>query len=290
MKRVGFIGLGNMGTKMALNLLKANFDVVGYDVNTKSIEELVPYGLKQVPNLNSFPVDLDVIITMLPNGKIVKEVYRTIIKNFKENTLFVDCSTINVNEAQIIHKMCRENKILSLDAPVSGGVIGAENATLTFMVGGADDTYKLMLPLFDVMGNKSVLCGLPSAGQAAKACNNMLLAITMIGVGEAFNLGNNLGLEADKLYDVLSTSSGSCWAINSYCPIEDVGPQSPADNDFKPGFSAQLMLKDLTIALKSIEETGSLAPFGSEAQRLFKKMIDNNKGDLDFSAIVNLIK
>ena len=175
--------------------------------------------------------------------------------------------------------------MLSLDAPVSGGVGGAENGTLTFMVGGSQKAYNIMLPLFDIMGNKSVLCGSSSTGQVAKACNNMLLAITMIGVGEAFNLGNNLGLEASKLFEILSTSSGSCWAINSYCPIEGVGPKSPADNNFIPGFSSNLMLKDLSIALKALDHTGTSAPFGRKAQENFKKMIENNQGNLDFSAI-----
>ena len=290
MKKIGFIGLGNMGTKMVRNLLKADYDVIGYDINIKFIEELVPYGLKKAFSLNDICGDLDSVITMLPNGKIVNEVYSNIINNLKPNTLLVDCSTINVDESKNLHEICKKNNLLSLDAPVSGGVGGAENGTLTFMVGGIDEDYNKALPLFDVMGNKSVLCGLPSSGQAAKACNNMLLAITMIGVGEAFNLGSNLGLDPDKLFQVLSTSSGSCWAINNYCPIEGVGPNSPADKKFQPGFSAELMLKDLTIALKAIEETKTPADFGRKAQENFKDMIDNHKGDLDFSAIINFNK
>ena len=190
----------------------------------------------------------------------------------------------------MLHKKCEINNFLCLDAPVSGGVIGAENGTLTFMVGGDEEAYELALPLFEIMGNKSVLCGSSSSGQTAKACNNMLLAITMIGVGEAFNLGNNLGLNSEKLFQVLSTSSGSCWAINNYCPVKNIGPNSPADNSFKPGFAASLMLKDLTIALKSIENSGTKAPFGKKAQERFSEMIDDKKGDLDFSAIINFNK
>ena len=287
MKRIGFIGLGNMGAKMVINLLKANYDVTGYDVNSKSTEELVPFGLKKVSNLQDIPKDVDIIITMLPNGKIVEEVYKNIINKFKPNTLFTDCSTINVSEAKRIHEKCKNNKLLSLDAPVSGGVVGAENGTLTFMVGGTTEAYNIMRPLFEVMGNKSVLCGSASSGQAAKACNNMLLAITMIGVGEAFNLGSNLDLDADKLFEVLSTSSGSCWSINTYCPIKNVGPKSPADNNFQPGFSANLMLKDLSIAVQAIKSTKTLAPFGKKAQEKFQNMIDDQKGNLDFSAIIN---
>ena len=290
MKKIGFIGLGNMGAKMVINLLKADYEVIGYDVDKNSIDALIPYGLKKASKLNDMSDDIDIIITMLPNGKIVEEVYNSIIDNFKQNTLFVDCSTIDVDKAKSLHKKCNKHNLLSLDAPVSGGVVGAENGTLTFMVGGSDEAYNLMLPLFNVMGNKSVLCGSHSSGQAAKACNNMLLAITMIGVGEAFNLGSNLGLDANKLFQILSTSSASCWSINNYCPIVNVGPKSPADNKYQPGFSANLMLKDLTIALEAIENTKTSAPFGRKAKENFEAMVNNEKGDLDFSSIINFNK
>ncbi|MDC1194808.1 3-hydroxyisobutyrate dehydrogenase [Pseudomonadota bacterium] len=290
MKKIGFIGLGNMGSKMVINLLKTNIEVFGYDIDEKLTEQLIPIGLKRASNLDEIPNDVDVIITMLPNGEIVEKVYERIINRLKPNTLLTDCSTIDVNTAKNLHKKCKDKNFLSLDAPVSGGVVGAENGTLTFMVGGNDEAYKLMLPLFEAMGKKSVLCGPASSGQAAKACNNMLLATTMIGVGEAFNLGSNLGLDPKKLFDILSTSTGSCWAINTYCPIEGVGPTSPSDNNFQPGFSANLMLKDLTIALKAIENTNTSAPFGTKSQQNFKRMIDDKKGALDFSAIVNFNK
>lgn len=290
MSKIGFIGLGNMGSKMALNLLKANYEVIGYDINKKFVEILLPKGLKKADNLHDISKDTNVVITMLPNGQIVEEVYNNIINNFKPGTLFVDCSTIDVDMSKNLHKKCEGKKLLSLDAPVSGGVGGAEQATLTFMVGGTETAYKTMLPLFEVMGKKSLLCGSSGSGQATKACNNMLLAITMIGVGEAFSLGNNLGLDQKKLFEILSTSTGSCWAINSYCPIKNVGPKSPADNDFKPGFSANLMLKDLTIALKAIQNTQTKADFGKKAQENFRKMVYDNKGDLDFSAITNFNK
>ena len=227
---------------------------------------------------------------MLPNGEIVEKVYESILNKLKPNTLLTDCSTIDVDKAKFLHKKCNKHNLLSLDAPVSGGVVGAENGTLTFMVGGSDEAYNLMLPLFNVMGNKSVLCGSHSSGQAAKACNNMLLAITMIGVGEAFNLGSNLGLDANKLFQILSTSSASCWSINNYCPIENVGPKSPADNNYQPGFSANLMLKDLTIALEAIKNTKTSAPFGRKAKENFEAMVNNQKSALDFSAIINFNK
>ena len=290
MKRIGFVGLGNMGSKMVINLLQANYEVIGYDINEEFIDKLIPNGIRKASSLNDITDDVDVIITMLPNGEVVKKVFETIIGNLKPNTLLTDCSTIDVKTAKDLHKMCSDKNILSLDAPVSGGVGGAENGTLTFIVGGDEKAYNLMLPLFEVMGKKSVLCGPASSGQAAKACNNMLLATTMIGVGEAFNLGENLGLDLKKLFDVLSTSTGNCWAINTYCPIEGVGPNSPADNNFQPGFSVNLMLKDLTIALKAIKDTNTLAPFGAKSQENFKRMVDDKKGELDFSAIVNFNK
>ena len=290
MTKIGFIGLGNMGAKMTINLLKANYEVIGYDINKEFVKNLLPKGLKKATNLSDIAKGTDIVITMLPNGDIVEEVYDNIIDKFKPGTLFVDCSTIEVNKAKELHKKCEDKNILSLDAPVSGGVGGAEQATLTFMVGGTEKAYKMMLPLFEVMGKKSLLCGSSGSGQATKACNNMLLATTMIGVGEAFSLGQNLGLDPEKLFEILSTSTGSCWAINSYCPIKGVGPTSPADNDFRPGFSADLMLKDLTIALKAIESTNTSAPFGKNSQENFKRMVNENQGSLDFSAITKFNK
>ena len=271
---------------MVSHLLKANYEVVGYDINNEFIEKLLPKGLKKASDLNDLSKDTDIIITMLPNGEIVEEVLDNIIDNLKPGSLITDCSTIDVDKAKTLHKKCEERKLLSLDAPVSGGVGGAENGTLTFMVGGKEDAYKIMLPLFEVMGKKSLLCGSYGTGQATKACNNMLLATTMIGVGESFNLGKSLGLDPQKLFEILSTSTGSCWAINNYCPIKGVGPESPADNNFQPGFSASLMFKDLSIALKAIETTNTVAPFGRRAQENFKKMVNDNKGSLDFSAII----
>ena len=285
MKKIGFVGLGNMGAKMVTNLLNANYDVIGYDINEKFLKQLLPKGLKKASDLNDISKDTDIIITMLPNGEIVEEVLDNIIDSLRPGTLITDCSTIDVDKAKILHKKCEDRKLLFLDAPVSGGVGGAENGTLTFMVGGTDNAYEKMLPLFEVMGKKSLLCGSYGTGQATKACNNMLLATTMIGVGEAFNLGKKLGLNPQKLFEILSTSTGSCWAINNYCPIKGVGPESPADNNFKPGFSASLMLKDLTIAVKAIESNDISAPFGKRSQENFREMVEDNKGELDFSAI-----
>jgi len=285
MKKVGFIGLGNMGARMSTLLLEANYEVIGYDINDEFVNQLSPKGLKKAASLNDISKEIDIIITMLPNGEIVEKVLDNIVDNLRPETLIVDCSTIDVNKAKELHKKCENKNLLFLDAPVSGGVGGAETGTLTFMVGGTENAYKKMLPLFEVLGKKSLLCGPSGSGQATKACNNMLLATTMIGVGEAFNLGENLGLDLQKLYEILSTSTGSCWAINNYCPIKGVGPQSPADNNFEPGFSASLMFKDLSIALKAIQSTNTSAPFGTKAQENFGNMVSQKKGDLDFSAI-----
>ncbi len=285
MKKVGFIGLGNMGTRMSTLLLEANYEVIGYDINEEFVNKLLPKGLKKASSLNDIPKEIDIIITMLPNGEIVEKVLDNIVDNLRPETLIVDCSTIDVDKAKALHIKCEDKKLLFLDAPVSGGVGGAENGTLTFMVGGTENAYKKMLPLFEILGKKSLLCGSSGSGQATKACNNMLLATTMIGVGEAFNLGKNLGLDPQKQFEILSTSTGSCWAINNYCPIKGVGPTSPADNNFQPGFSASLMFKDLTIALKAIDTTNTSAPFGKRAQENFRDMVKDNKGDLDFSAI-----
>ena len=288
--KISFIGIGLMGLPMAKNILKSGFNLKVFNRSQNKAEPLKEFGAEITTSIDEVVKDSDVIITMLPNGEIVKKVFETIIGNLKPDTLLTDCSTIDVQTAKDLHKMCSDKNLLSLDAPVSGGVGGAENGTLTFIVGGNEKAYNLMLPLFEVMGKKSVLCGPASSGQAAKACNNMLLATTMIGVGEAFNLGENLGLDLKKLFDVLSTSTGNCWAINTYCPIEGVGPNSPADNNFQPGFSGNLMLKDLTIALKAIKDTNTSAPFGTKSQENFKRMINDNKGELDFSAIVDFNK
>ncbi len=285
MKKIGFIGLGNMGSKMVIHLLKANYSVVGYDINEELIDQLSTKGLKKAHDLIDVSKDNDIIIMMLPNGDIVEEALENIIGSLQPGTLITDCSTIDVNKSKELHEKCKFKNLLFLDAPVSGGVGGAENGTLTFMVGGDENAYKIMSPLFQVMGQKSLLCGPCGSGQATKACNNMLLATTMIGVGEAFNLGTNLGLDPKKLFEILSTSTGSCWAVNNYCPITGVGPKSPADNNFEPGFSANLMYKDLSIALKAINDTNTLAPFGISAQENFRKMVNDKKGDLDFSAI-----
>ena len=229
----------------------------------------------------------EIIITMLPNGKIVEEVWTELLDIVKINTLLVDCSTIDIQTTKRLHIMAEKRNVLSLDAPVSGGTIGADNGTLTFMVGGKESSYNKMLPLFNVMGSKSILCGKAGSGQATKMCNNLLLAITMSGLGEAIKLAKSQNLDMNKFYDVLSTSTGSCWALNNYSPIKGVGPISPADNNFEPGFSSQLMLKDLSLALGAAADTNLDLEFGKKALHNYRRLVDDNKGNLDFSNIIN---
>ena len=286
MKKIGFIGLGNMGAEMAINLSKADYNITGYDINEKFVDKLKPFGIKKALDLKIIAEDNDIIITMLPNGKIVEQIYDSIINICNKHTLLVDCSTIDVNTAKSLHEKTSKLNISCLDAPVSGGTIGAKNATLTFMVGGEKDAYENMRPLFEAMGSKSVLCGSAGSGQGIKMCNNLLLAITMRGVSESFNLAKKLDLNQQSLFDVVSTSSGYCWAVNNYCPIPGIGPNSPADNNFQAGFSVNLMHKDLSLALEAASGCNSNIDFGKLSIDLYKKMIDANKGDLDFSAII----
>ena len=289
MKNIGFIGLGNMGSKMALHLINDGYHVFGYDLNENLIDQLSNQGVIKIKSLSDFAQNIDVIITMLPDGHIVQKVINEILSETKNNPIFIDCSTIDVNNAIALNNFCLTKNIKFLDAPVSGGTKGAENGTLTFMVGGEEAIFTLVSPLLDLMGSKSVYCGNSGSGQAAKLCNNMLLATTMIGVSESFNMAKNLNLDLGILFDVISTATGSCWAVNNYCPIPNVGPLTPADNDFLPGFSAKLMSKDLKLAITAAKESNSSVNFGKMAEQLFTKMAQGTNGNKDFSAIINEI-
>jgi 3-hydroxyisobutyrate dehydrogenase len=276
-----------MGSKMALHLINDGYHVFGYDLNENLIDQLSNQGVIKIKSLSDFAQNIDVIITMLPDGHIVQKVINEILSETKNNIIFIDCSTIDVNNAIALNNFCLTKNIKFLDAPVSGGTKGAENGTLTFMVGGEEAIFTLVSPLLDLMGSKSVYCGNSGSGQAAKLCNNMLLATTMIGVSESFNMAKNLNLDLGILFDVISTATGSCWAVNNYCPIPNVGPLTPADNDFLPGFSAKLMSKDLKLAITAAKESNSSVNFGKMAEQLFTKMAQGNNGNKDFSAIIN---
>ena len=287
MKKIGFIGLGNMGKGMSINLSKENLQVIGYDINSKIYDNLKNQNVLIANDLNHLMNESEIIITMLPDGSAVKNVWSEIISFSKQGQYLIDCSTIDVKTSRIVQMQAKEKGLFTLDAPVSGGVIGAEEGTLTFMVGGKSEIYDEMKFLFQIMGKNSILCGEEGSGQSAKICNNMLLASTMIAVGESFNLGKNLGLDLNKLFDVISTSTGSCWAVNSYCPIKGIGPNSPADKDYEGGFATALMYKDLGLAVDAAAETKSNINYGIQTYERYKQVTENNKGNLDFSNIIN---
>ncbi|MEM7214898.1 MAG: 3-hydroxyisobutyrate dehydrogenase [Pseudomonadota bacterium] len=286
MATIGFIGLGNMGQPMAINLVKAGHEVQGFDTVPAALEAAKEAGIVTCARVTDAVDGADTVITMLPNGSIMLSVLEEIIPVCKPGTLLIDCSTVDVESARKAHAMAEKAGLGSIDCPVSGGISGAAAGTLTFMIGGSEENCKEAEPFLDIMGGRQVRCGEGGAGQAAKICNNMLLATTMIGVGEAFSLGKKLGLEAQALYDVMSTSSGSCWSINTYCPVPGVGPQSPSDNDYKPGFAASLMVKDTTLAQEAAEGAGQATPLGSHALELYKQFSAGGGADTDFSGII----
>jgi len=283
--KIGFIGLGNMGAPMAANLAKAGHDVTGFDTAGIEVE-----GVTTASVISEATQDSDAVITMLPDGQILDKVYAQIVALGKSGALFLDCSTVDMLSARSAHAKAAEAGLLSLDAPVSGGIGGATAGTLTFMVGGSVEAYERVLPLLNIMGKRVVHCGEGGAGQAAKICNNMLLGISMIGTCEAFALGEKLGLDAERLFEVMSTSSGSCWSVNTYCPVPGVGPESPADNEYTPGFAAELMLKDLRLSQSAAEQADASTPMGHEATRLYKQFIDEQGLGRDFSAMLPVLQ
>ncbi|MCI4663932.1 MAG: 3-hydroxyisobutyrate dehydrogenase [Neomegalonema sp.] len=281
MKKIGFIGLGNMGAPMAANLAKAGYEVTGFDVSGVAVE-----GCAAAPSIAAAAEGAEAIITMLPNGKVVEAVAAEIIAAAKEGALLIDCSTIDVASAQALHQRAEAAGLRPLDAPVSGGVGGAAAGTLTFMIGGDVAAFDSAKALFEVMGARAVHCGAAAAGQMAKICNNMILGVSMIGVCEAFVLADKLGLDRQAMYDVASTSSGSCWSLNTYCPAPGVGPESPADRDYKPGFAAELMLKDLKLSQEAAAAADAATPMGAAAQKLYERFVEHRGLGHDFSAMI----
>jgi 3-hydroxyisobutyrate dehydrogenase len=279
--KIGFIGLGNMGAPMAANLVKAGHQVTGFDVAGVTVE-----GAGNAASAAEAARGQEVVITMLPNGQILRSVYDEIVPAGEKGACFVDCSTVDVESARAAHDKARGAGLLSVDAPVSGGVGGAVAGTLTFMAGGTDEAFAVAAPLFDVMGKKAVHCGEDGAGQAAKICNNMILGISMIGVCEAFVLADKLGLSRQSMFDVVSTSSGSCWSMNTYCPVPGIGPESPADNGYKPGFAAELMLKDLTLSQDAAASVGAATAMGAKAKAMYEEFVAEGGKGRDFSAML----
>lgn len=292
MATIGFIGLGNMGLHMAANLVKAGHTVRGFDIVAANLDAAKTKGVEAAASANDAAKDCDAVVTMLPVGKHVIEVYSGgILDAANKGTVFIDSSTIDVAAASQAHEMAAAAGMLSVDAPVSGGVGGAEAGTLTFMVGGTDDAYAKAKPLIEGMAGKIVMCGDAGAGQAAKICNNMILAVSMIGACEGFVLAEKLGLSHQALFDVVSTSSGSCWSVNNYCPVPGPVPASPANNNFEPGFMTQLMAKDLMLSQEAALQTGASTPMGAEATHLMRLYMQQaDVAEKDFSSIINFIR
>ncbi|MGK6311733.1 3-hydroxyisobutyrate dehydrogenase [Neorhizobium sp. DT-125] len=290
MTRIAFVGLGNMGGPMAANLVKAGHEVRGFDLSEASLKAAAAAGVNGSASLAEAVRDAECVITMLPKGQHVLAVWTDLATLIAEGTLVVDCSTIDVESARRAHKLAEVMNSVSLDAPVSGGTGGAAAGTLTFMVGGSETAFARGKPILEAMGRKIVHCGGAGAGQAAKICNNMILGISMIGVCEAFGLAEKLGLAHQALFDVASTSSGQCWSLTTYCPVPGPVPTSPANNDYRPGFAAALMLKDLTLSQEAAKQTGAATPLGAHAEELYAEFEKAGHGGDDFSAIIHMLR
>lgn len=292
---IAFLGLGNMGGHMAANLVRAGHDVVGFDVAKTAAQAAAERGVRLAPSGPAAVAEAEVVFTMFPTGEHVLAAYRgddgpALLTSAAPGTLFVDSSTIGVEEARTAARLAATAGHRALDAPVSGGTAGARAGSLTFMVGGSEPDVTSTRPLFETMGGRIVHCGDHGAGQAAKCCNNMLLAITTIGACEAFVLGENLGLTDQALFDVLSTSAAQCWSVTTNCPVPGPVPDSPAGHDYRPGFAASLMAKDLGLALGALDTTGTSAEFGRAAQQAYAAFTEAGHGDLDFSAIISTLR
>ena len=280
--KIGFIGLGNMGGPMATNLVRAGHDVTGFDLHAP-----MPEGVHAAISAAGAAQGAEVVITMLPNGAILRAVAAEVIPAMSKGAVLCDCSTVDVESARAVADQAAAAGVLAIDAPVSGGVGGAAAGTLTFMAGGTDEAFAIVSPLFDIMGQKAVHCGGSGAGQAAKICNNMILGVTMIATCEAFALADKLGLDRQKMFDVVSTSSGYSWVMNAYCPAPGIGPKSPADNGYRPGFAAELMLKDLRLSQQAAEAADADTPMGQLAALLYETFVEREDGKgMDFSAML----
>ena len=290
MSRIAFIGLGNMGGPMAANLVKAGHEVAGFDFAPAALEKAQAAGVKTPASGAEAAKGADVVITMLPAGKHLIDAYTSLLAAAPKGALFIDCSTVDIDSARAAHEAANKAGMLSVDAPVSGGVGGATNATLTFMVGGAADAVAKATPVLEKMGKKIVACGEAGAGQAAKICNNMILGISMIAVSEAFVLGEKLGLSHQALFDVASTSSGQCWSLTSYCPVPGPVATSPANNDYSPGFASALMLKDLKLSQAAADSAGADTALGRHAAQIYETFAAAGGADKDFSGIINAIR
>lgn len=292
MTKIGFVGLGHMGLPMAINLVKAGHQVTGYDLQQTALQHFSQAGGLLAENTHEVAKDQDVLITMLQNGEQVLNVCHGnhgLFHAAKKGALFIDCSTIDVNSSRELHYLAKQHQLHVVDAPVSGGVAGAGAATLTFMVGGEEKAFHAAQPILATMGQKIIHTGGAGSGQAAKICNNMILGISMIAISEAFTLAEQLQLSPQKLFEVVTNASGQCWAMSKYAPVPGVLENVPANNEYKPGFAAAMMLKDLLLSQDSAHSVNVHTPLGSQATMIYQHFIDQGLGDCDFSAIIKLI-
>jgi 3-hydroxyisobutyrate dehydrogenase len=292
-KKIAFIGLGHMGGPMATNLVKTGHRVSGFDLAPEALDQVRAAGIEVAESAPAAAAGADVVITMLPAGRHVLDAYQGrdgLLAAARPGSLFLECSTIAVEDARIAHDLATAYGHRSLDAPVSGGVTGAENGTLTFMVGGSAEDFAEAEPILAAMGGSIVHCGRPGAGQAAKVCNNMILGVSMIAVSEAFVLGEKLGLSSQALFDVASAASGQCWALTTNCPVPGPVPASPANRGYQPGFAGALMAKDLGLAVQALESTGVQARLGSLAEEIYRQFAGGEGAGRDFSGIINEIR
>ena len=290
MAKIAFIGLGNMGGPMAANLCKAQHHVVAFDLSDAAVAAAVEKGAHKAKSAAEAVKDAEIVVTMLPAGKHVREVYeKDVLPNVAKGVLLIDCSTIDVDSAKHVAALAKKAGFEMIDAPVSGGVGGATAGTLTFMCGGPTSSFAKAKPILDKMGKNIVLAGDSGSGQAAKICNNMMLAISMIGVSEGFMLAKRLGLDFQKLFDIASTSSGQSWALTNYCPVPGPVPTSPANRDYQAGFTAAMMLKDLLLAQQAANAVNASTPLGASAAQLFNMFVNSGHAAKDFSGIIRML-
>lgn len=289
--KIAFIGLGNMGGGMAANLVKTGHEVRAFDLSDNALNAAREHGCATFASAAKACQDVDAVVSMLPNGAIVKSVYANeVIGKAPAGAVFLDCSTIDVATAREVAADAEAAGYAMVDAPVSGGIAAAQAGTLTFMVGGSEEAFKRAEPVLNAMGKAVIHAGQAGNGQAAKICNNMLLGIHMIGTCEAFAMAQKLGLDPQTFYDISSVSSGQCWSMTSYCPVPGVGPTTPADNGYQGGFATGLMLKDLKLAMEAAQTAGVDAQMGQRARALYEAFDAAGNGARDFSAIINSLK
>ncbi|HMG45844.1 MAG TPA: 3-hydroxyisobutyrate dehydrogenase [Allosphingosinicella sp.] len=290
MARIAFIGLGNMGGGMAANLAKAGHEVRAFDLVEEALARAEARGAKRAASAEAAVTDAEAVITMLPAGKHVRDVYESsVIGQAPVSAILIDCSTIDVATAREETEKAAAAGYAMVDAPVSGGIAAAEAGSLTFMVGGTDEAFARARPYLEAMGKAVIHAGAPGAGQAAKICNNMLLGASMVATCEAFVLARKLGLDLQTFFDISSKASGQCWSMTSYCPVPGIGPETPADRDYEGGFAAALMLKDLRLAMEAAQSVDAYTPMGGAAETLYARFADLGGSAKDFSAIIKMI-